>query len=281
MIIKKVGLLYHPKVPAARTKAQELSNFLISRSVETWSVSAWETQKAIDLLNGTDLILTTGGDGTIVRAAQVTNHSGTPIVGVNMGTLGFLTEIKIAEAEHQLSQLLEGQGWLDERAMLEAELQAPEQDAKAQSIYYALNDVVMARGAIARLIKVNTSIDGQTLTNYRADGVIIATATGSTGYSLAAGGPVLYPQSRDLLVVPILSHLGMNYPLVVPEESVIKLQLVTNIPATLSIDGYENIPLSNGCAVVLKLSSRRVRFLRLHPQTYFFNQLEEKLKGKI
>jgi NAD+ kinase len=280
MIIKKVGLLYHPKVPAARTKAEELSRFLKSRSVETWSTSAWETKKAIALLNGTDLILTTGGDGTILRAALVTNETGIPIVGVNMGTLGFLTEIKIAEAENQLSQMLEGQGWLDERAVLEAELCSSEQDAKPQKTYYALNDVVMARGSIARLIKINTSVNAEPLTNYRGDGVIVSTATGSTGYSLSAGGPVLYPQSRDILVVPILPHLGMNYPLVLPPESIIKLQLVTNIPATLSVDGYENIPLNNGCVVTLKLSSRKVRFLRLHPQSHFFNLLEEKLKGK-
>jgi NAD+ kinase len=267
-------------VPAAQAKAQELSQFLNSRNVETWSISAWETQKAIALLDGTDLVITTGGDGTILRAALVTSGTGVPVLGVNMGTLGFLTEIKIAEAESQLSRVLEGQGWLDERSVLEAELQSCGQDARLQKTYYALNDVVMARGSIARLIKIATSVNGQPMTNYRADGVIVSTATGSTGYSLSAGGPVLYPQSKDILVVPILSHLGLNYPLVLPPESIIKLSLVTNIPATLSIDGYENIPLSDGCYVTLKSSSRKVRFLRLRPQNHFFNMLEEKLKGK-
>src|SRR3990172_3037891 len=123
MLIKKVGILYHPLLPATQAKAQELISFLHSKSVEAWTSSAWETEKAIACLDHTDLLLTTGGDGTILRAAQVALQSGTPITGVNMGTLGFLTELKAAEAVDQLPALLEGKGWMDERALLEANLE--------------------------------------------------------------------------------------------------------------------------------------------------------------
>jgi NAD+ kinase len=279
MLIKKIGLLYHPMVPATLVKAQELNDFLISQGVSVWVCSSWDTEKAIAHLDSTDLILTTGGDGTILRAVQVALQSGTPIIGVNMGKLGFLTELKAAEAIDQLPDLLAGKGWIDERAMLEAELQPLGPGNAASGTFHALNDVVLARGEIARLIQVNTSINDKPLTNYRADGVMVASATGSTAYSLAAGGPILYPQLKDLVLVPIVPHMGLGYSLVLPSDSVIKLQLVSFNPATLSIDGHINIPVNDKTAVTLKLSSRKTRFLRLNPQDYFFNVLEEKLRG--
>jgi NAD+ kinase len=279
MLIKKIGLLYHPMVPATLVKAQELRGFLISMGVGVWVCSSWDTEKAMALLDGTDLILTAGGDGTILRAAQVALQSGTPIIGVNMGKLGFLTELKADEAVHQLPTLLAGKGWIDERAMLEAELQTGGPGSPVSGTFYALNDVVLARGETARLIQVNTSINDKPLTNYRADGVVVASATGSTAYSLAAAGPILFPQLTDLLLVPIVPHLGLGYSLVLPSDSVIKLQLVSFNQATLSIDGHINIPVINEAVVTLKLSSRKTRFLRLNPQDYFFNVLEEKLRG--
>jgi NAD+ kinase len=279
MQIEKIGLLYHPMVPATLVKAQELSGFLISRGVEVWICSSWDTEKAIAHLNGTDLIMTTGGDGTILRAVQVALLSGTPIIGVNMGKLGFLTELKADQALDQLPALLTGKGWIDERSMLEAELQQGGPGSPASGTFHALNDVVLARGETARLIQVNTSINDKLLTNYRADGVVVASATGSTAYSLAAGGPILFPQLTDLVLAPIVPHLGLGYSLVLPSNSVIKMQLISFNQATLSIDGHINIPVINEAVVSLKLSSKKTRFLRLNPQDYFFNVLEEKLRG--
>jgi NAD+ kinase len=281
MKINKIGILYHPMVEATRLKAEEVADFLISQGVKVWTCSAWETDKAIARLDGTDLLLTTGGDGTILRAAQVALEHQTPIAGINMGTLGFMTEFKAAEVLDQLPDLLAGKGWIDERVMLEAHLTPAEPGGNSSGNFYALNDVVLARGSIAKLIQINASVDDKPLTVYRADGVILATATGSTGYSLAAGGPILYPQSPDLLLVPIVSHLGMDYSLVLPSSSTIKLQLVTPAQATLSIDGHMNIPVSGGAVVTIRGSSRKTRFLRLHQQNYFFNVLEEKLRGKV
>jgi len=280
MRIKKIGILFHPMLEATRLKAQELSAFLESQHIQVWACSAWEADKAAESLADTDLILTAGGDGTILRAAQVVLKKDIPILGINMGTLGFMTEIQAAEAISKLPELLNGNGWLDERSLLEAQLLPASEKTASPGIIFALNDVVLARGAIAKLIQVNASVDDKPLTIYRADGVIAATATGSTGYSLAAGGPVLYPQSEDYLLVPIVSHLTPGHSLVLPAKAEVKLQLITNSQATLSIDGHINIPLNSGAVICIRRSLHKIKFLRLREQQYFFNVLEEKLRGK-
>lgn len=280
MKIKRIGILYHPMVQATGDKARELSDFLKSGNVDVWSCSAWETCQAVAQLDTTDLILTIGGDGTILRAAQVALQQQIPITGINMGNLGFLTEIKVNEAQDRLTELLAGKGWLDERSMLEAELIPADADGSPRGVFQALNDIVLARGAVAKLIQINASVDDKLLTTYRADGVIIATATGSTGYSLAAGGPIIYPQSADLLLVPIVSHLSPGYSLILPSASLLKLEPVTTNQATLSVDGHINIPVSSGSVIKVKQSARKTRFLRLQQQGYFSNVLEEKLRGR-
>jgi NAD+ kinase len=280
MKIKKIGILYHPMVETTSSRARDLNDFLLSRGLEVWSCSAWETERAVSQLNGTDLILANGGDGTLLRAAQVALENQTPITGINMGNLGFLTEFKADEALDRLPELLAGRGWLDERTMLEARLFTVEPNNSPSVPFYALNDVVLARGAIAKLIQIETSIDDKPVTTHRADGVILATATGSTSYALAAGGPVLYPHSADYLLVPIVPHLTAGYSLVVPSTGVVKLKLITHNQGVLSIDGHINIPVSNGAVITIQTSAKKTRFLRLREQNYFFNILEEKLRGK-
>ena len=260
--------------------ARQLKELFQARGVEVWSCSAWETEKATSMLDGTDLILTSGGDGTLLRAAQVALNLQIPITGINMGNLGFLTEFKADEALLKLPELLAGKGWIDERAMLEARIISPGREYSPNILFYALNDIVLARGAIAKLIQVEAEIDGKPVTTYRADGVILSTATGSTSYALAAGGPVLYPHSPDFLLVPIVPHLTAGYSLVVPTSGVVSLKLITAYQAVLSVDGHINIPVSSGGVVTVKISDKKTRFLRLREQNYFFNILEEKLRGK-
>ena len=275
--MKKVGILYHPMVKATHLKAKELQDFLDARGVSTWLCSAWEREKARAQLNGTNVIITIGGDGTILRAAQVVAPEMTPITGINMGKLGFMTELSADEALEKLPALLAGEGWIDERAMIEAELSTKNEEPR---IFHALNDVVIARGAIARGVHIEASVDGQHLTNYKADGVILATATGSTSYSLAAGGPILYPQSDDFLLLPIAPHLCSAYVMVLPATAVVRLRITTVHQATLSIDGHVNLPLSSGDIITVKHSPNRARFLRIHSKTSFYSSLEQKLKGK-
>lgn len=271
--MKRVGILYHPMIGVTHSLSKKLEKFLSANGVSAWLCSAWEEDKASAQLDNTDLILTVGGDGTILRAAQVALASKTPITGINFGKLGFMTEFSADEVPDRLSALLAGEGWIDERAMLQAEFSDGQ-------VFHALNDVVLARGAIARLVNIAASIDSTPLTTYRADGVIVATATGSTGYSLGAGGPILHPQSKEFILTPITSHLSLNYKLVLPATSVVELHINTTNEATLSIDGHINLSQSNGAKVTVRHSSRVTRFLRIHPEAYFYGSLEQKLKGK-
>jgi len=279
-MMKKVGILYHPMIKAAHTLAKELEEFLVSRGVSVWLCSAWERETARSQVDDTDLVLSIGGDGTILRAAQAVVPGSAPITGVNLGKLGFMTELSVDEAADKLTALLAGEGWIDERALLEAEVASADGEQEAPGVFYALNDVVVARGVVAQMINIEASIDGKLLTTYKADGVIVATATGSTGYSLAAGGPILHPQANEFLLLPILPHLSSAYPLVLPAAAVLQLRINTVYGATLSIDGHINLPLSDGAVITVRHSSNTTRFLRIHPETSFYASLEQRLKGK-
>ncbi len=276
--MNRVGILYHPQIKAAFSLAEKLKKFLGSKGISVWLCSAWEGGKAKAQVDDTDLILSIGGDGTILRAAQAVVPHPIPITGINLGNLGFMTELGADEAMAKLPALLAGEGWIDERDLVEAEVLVSGE--KSPSVFYALNDVVMARGAVARTVRIQASIDGEALTTYKADGVIVATATGSTGYSLAAGGPILPPQSDEFLLLPISPHLSSTYSLVLPSAVVVRLRLDTVHQAVLSVDGHINLPLSGGAIVTVKHSSKKIRFLRIHPKVSFYASLEQRLKGK-
>ena len=171
-----------------------------------------------------------------------------------------------------------GEGWIDERSLLEAEVLRAE--GSPQHTYYALNDVVIARGAVARVIYITARINRELLTTYKADGVILATATGSTGYALAAGGPVLPPHSKDFLLLPIVPLLSAKYCVVLPSGSKVQLGVQAIHPATLSIDGHTNLPLNSGAVISVRRSRHKIRFLRIHPESSFYGTLEKRLKGK-
>jgi len=277
--MNKIGILYHPMIKAAYSLAKKLEEFLSSTGVSVWLCSAWEGEEARAQVNDTDLILSIGGDGTILRAVQAVVPHSIPITGINLGKLGFMTEFDADEAVAKLPALLSGEGWIDERATLEAEL-LPAEETESPRLFYALNDVVVSRGAIARVVYVDASIDGEPLTTYKADGVIVATATGSTGYSLSAGGPILHPQAKELILLPIVPHLSPAYTLVLPSTAVVKLRLSSAHQAILSVDGHINLPLSNDAVVTVKHGSSKARFLRIRPQNAFYRSLEQKLKGK-
>ncbi len=275
--MKNIGILFHPKVTATRTKAREIQAFLKKKGLSVWVCSAWEKETACSKADGADLIITVGGDGTILRAAQIVAAGTTPLLSVNMGKLGFLTELAADEALEKLPGILREKGWVDERAMLQAEVTA---DGKAKQVFQALNDIVVARGQIARIIRLEASINGKPLAAFRADGVIVASATGSTGYALAAGGPILYPGSQDMLLVPVAPHFSLNHSLVLPPDAVLKLKLDTYLEGTISVDGHINITLNNGAEVTVKRSKQTIKLLRLQPRDYFYSSLEAKLKGK-
>jgi NAD+ kinase len=275
--MKKVGIVFNPTIEAAVTLTGELGKYLSGEGVSNWECSSWEIGEDLSEMEGTDLVLSVGGDGTILRAIQAVAASQTPVTGINLGKLGFMTELAADEALARLPEILNGAGWIDERTMLEVQVTG---DGGEERHYYALNDLVVARGAIARMVSVDVNIDNEPFTAYRADGVLVATATGSTGYSLAAGGPVLNPQASEFLLLPILPHLCLSYPLVLPASTVVSLRVSTAYQATLSIDGNINFPLSSDTLITVKRSQTSARFWRIHSETSFYRTLGKKLKAK-
>jgi len=274
MQVKQVGILYHPKIEKAKAFSQELEKFLKARGVSFWTCSAWEEDKAKAQMAESELMLSIGGDGTILRAVRAVIPHAVPIVGINLGNLGFMTEFKADEAFEKLPRLLDGDGWIEERAMLEAEL------LSQGKVFNAMNDVFVGRRSSARLVQVETKVDGEVLATYRADGVIVATATGSTGYSLAAGGPILYPQAKEIIIKPVCPHLALDRAVVLPAEAEIQIKVTTTHEAMLSIDGQVEMPLRSGDEVKVKRSRHVARFLRIRPKAYFYSYLESRLKGR-
>ena len=278
--MRRVGVIYHPKIAAARTLAGRLSEFLTSAKIATWTCSAWDEDGVKAQCPGADLVLSVGGDGTILRVARVTSVSGIPILGVNLGHLGFMTELSADNIMEVLPSVLDGKGWIDQRTMLQVEMSKDKAAPGGGSAVplHALNEAVLGRGAVSRVVYIQASVDGEVLTTYKTDGVIVATATGSTGYSLAAGGPILHPQSENILLKPISAHLTMAYALVLPPTAVVELEVHTDHQAMLSIDGQVEFALQDGDKITSRRSSRVARFLRIYPPTSFYSALEQRLK---
>ncbi|MDD2252442.1 MAG: NAD(+)/NADH kinase [Dehalococcoidales bacterium] len=277
--MKTVGVVYHPKNQAAPFVAEKTVALLKDLGMETWLVSAWDGEEVRRKAHGTELIITVGGDGTILRTANAIIPGSTCITGINLGRLGFLTEVSAEDTGEKIPALVRGEGWIDERTLLQAELALPGADTDApRQQFTALNDIVVARGEVARIIHVETRINGDLLTTFRADGVILATATGSTGYALAAGGPVMHPASEDFLLIPILPHLGLNYNMVLPADSEVQLQISNTHTAALNVDGHTSCSLPDGSSIAIRRSPEKIRFLRTLPKTPFYSTIEKRLK---
>jgi NAD+ kinase len=278
--MRMVGVIYHPKIAAAMTLAGRLSEFLTSAKIATWTRSAWDEEGMKAQCPGADLVLSVGGDGTILRVARATSLWEIPILGVNLGHLGFMTELSADNIMEILPAVLDGNGWIDQRTMLQVELskgKAAPGSGPAGPLH-ALNEAVLGRGAVSRVVYVQASVDGEVLTTYKTDGVIVSTATGSTGYSLAAGGPILHPQSEEILLKPISAHLTMAYALVLPATAVVELGVHTDHQAMLSIDGQVEFALQDGDRITARRSSRMARFLRIYPPASFYSALEQRLR---
>lgn len=286
--MKKVGILYQPKLAEAQALAQDLLRALPNMGASPWISSAWDEREAKGHLDGTELVLSLGGDGTLLRAARMVVPLPIPILGVNQGRLGFLSELSPEEVHDRLPAFLEGKGWLDERLMLQAEVETIPPGRRLESLegaaappeglLHALNDVVVGRGAICRVVHIKTLIEGDLLITYKADGVLVSTPTGSTGYSLALGGPILHPQMESLLLKPISAHLSLSNALLVPATASIELEVMTDHEAMLSIDGQLDFPLQSGERVRIRRSPYRARLIRSRPPHTFYSTLMERLR---
>lgn len=279
--IRRVGVLAHPTRPSSFPVASQIVDLLRRHGLETWSHHEWSLQVAEKSIVATDLVIAIGGDGAMLRAAHVCAPAGVPLLGVNMGYLGFLTEVKtVDELEDALVRLLAGSGWIETRMMIE--VQAFRSDVLVASTQ-ALNDAVISRGGEPRMIHLDMHIDGGWTTSYGADALIIATPTGSTAYALACGGPILPPELRSILIVPVAPHLSLDRPMVLPEGATVEVFVVSDAQAeiALSADGVRVCELHGGDRVVVRASPLVSRFLRLREPTYFYRSLLDRLEPRI
>ncbi len=277
--MKNVGIIYNANIPEALDLGTAILHDL-KLSEERWLAPAENLDTLLPRAENTDLVITVGGDGTILRAVHFTGPAGIPIVGINMGRLGFMTELQVDEAMERLPFYFNGESRMDQRNMLQATV-FKANSAGSEGPYHALNDVVLARGAVSRVVTVSGTIDGAPLTTFRADGVIMSTATGSTSYNLAVGGPILDPESNALVLKTVAAHMGLSAALVLRASSEVSLTVEGFQPAILSVDGYVDYPLDLGDRVELKQSPHKARFLRAHPPSYFFGTLTRRLGFSI
>lgn len=274
--VKKVGILHHPKLSESQALAEEIAHYLEERGVVPWLCSAWAEEEIACQVSDLDLLITLGGDGTILRAARAAAEHSVPILGLNLGRVGFLAEMERGGWPEKLAHVLEGKYWLEERMMLQAELR---QEGNATSwVGEALNEFVVGRGTLARLVRLATYIDGEYLTTYAADGIIVATATGSTAYALAVGGPILPPELNNILLIPIAPYLCLDRAVVLSQGARVEVQVSTDHRAILTVDGQFDLELKDADRVVITASPHACRFIRTQDKAYFYRTLLERLR---
>ncbi|HEY0591368.1 MAG TPA: NAD(+)/NADH kinase [Thermoanaerobaculia bacterium] len=226
-----------------------------------------------DLGTGADLIITFGGDGTLLSVARQA-PSGVPILGVNMGTLGFLTEIPVEEFPAVLEQVLAGNFIAEKRVTFDVVAYS----GGAEKKYRALNDAVINKGALARIIEMSVEVGGRFVSTFRADGMIVSTPTGSTAYNLSAGGPIVYPTMSAIVLTPICPHMLSNRPVVLPDHHEIDITIVAGGQEVfLTLDGQEGIPVREGDRISIARSERTVSLIQ-SPDKNYFDVLRNKLK---
>jgi NAD+ kinase len=269
--IRTVGLVVKRNRPRAARLAARVSTMLKRRGIrvladaEGFPAGAPAVSKH-DLARTCDLIVVLGGDGTLLSIARHTD-GGVPILGINMGELGFLTEVTEAEALPMLDSVIAGRFELDRRMTLAASL---ERGGRTIGRFRALNDVVVANGSLARIVEFGVSVDGQPLATYRADGLIVATPTGSTAYSLSAGGPVVEPTVQALILSPISPHTLSNRPVVLRPEAVVRVEIAAREnDAILTIDGQESMALAGRDVIVARRGRASVCLVKSPHRTYY------------
>lgn len=274
--MKRVGCVYHPSVVGAEAVARALATIVERHGIEHWIAELpRDDANAADVrlreaVAGSDLLICVGGDGTVLHASGIAAPSGVPVFGVRMGRLGFLAEATEAEAPVGLETILTGGGRIERRMMLQA--QVGESDP-----LHALNEVLIGGEHLGRTVSVGLRVEGVLLAEYRADAVIAATATGSTGYALAVGGPILPPTSQDLIVTPVAPHLSYTNALVLPGDAHVEFEVARGIRSLLIADGSQERSLSSGEVVRIGRSPLTASFYRLGGEQQFYANLAKRL----
>lgn len=273
LALHKVGLLYHPRLAESRVMAAEMLEFIEDMGASAWVSSSWDETIIRDQLQNSDLLITLGGDGSMLRGVRLTAQYTIPVLGVNMGRLGFLVEVQPAEWAERIRQTLFGDYWIEQRMMVQVE----HYHQRHTSTYEALNEVVISRGRMARVVRLHTYIDGGFLTTYTADGLIIATPTGSTAYAFAAGGPILPPELENILLIPVAPHLSLERAIVLSKGITVRVRISTDHTAVMTVDGQLEIEVADGDELLMRASPWTGKFVRLREKNYFYRTLLRRL----
>ena len=270
-IIRNIVVLAHPKVVDGTQEAERIAAHLEKGG----GTAAYGLLYDENLRNRVqamefELIIALGGDGTMLRAGHLGGPCNIPVLGINMGHFGFLIEVRQQQWPDVLDRLLKGDYWLEKRMMLCAEKWRGE---KKHGSWDVLHEVVVSRGQTVRPVQLTASIDGRFLTTYVADGLIAATPTGSTGYALAAGGPILPPELRNILLVPVAPHLSIDRAIVLAEGSCVSITVKTEHQAVMSVDGQSPVPLQDEDRVEARAGDHTVKFVRFQDPGYFYRNL--------
>ncbi len=277
-IPRRIVVTGHPKLANALQEAEAISAYLKQKGLDAPHGSLYDEGLRKRVHAGEfDLLITVGGDGTMLRAGNLCAPHDLPVLGINKGRLGFLYQVDQGDWQKMLDLLLAGDFWVESRMMLRADhLRAGE----ALGSWQAVNDVVVARGQFLRPIHVRASVDGQYLTTYVADGLIAATATGSTAYALAAGGPILPPEVRNILLVPIAPHLSVDRGVVLAEGTAVSITILSE-NAILSVDGQSPTGLAEDDRVDVRAGENTVKFIRFGDPGYFYRNLTAHMNQNI
>ena len=272
-----IGFVYNAQHPTALQMTEALMKSL-DLGENRWMCAAENLDDMRPLLPDTRFIVIAGGDGTILRVVRAIAEYGVPLIGINMGRIGFMAELQVHEAVDELPAYLNGDARLEERMMLEISV-TRRNDQEPYLTLHALNDVVVGRGGSPRLLDIVATIDGVVFTSYRADAVIVSTATGSTGYALSAGGPIMYPETKAMLIQPVAAHTGLRSGLILPDSTKLELQASDDHEALLSVDGFTDTLLHAKDRVTILKSQYVTRFLRRHAHTAFYAALTRRTLG--
>jgi NAD+ kinase len=279
--MKCIGILAHPLRPKSFPLAKQMETSLKQRGINTWLYTAWEEQDISEDVKRADMVIAIGGDGAMLRAGRVCAPLAVPVLSINIGRLGFLTEIANPDDwEANIDRLLKGEYWLEERSMIYAVV-LNKSTEKIKD--YALNDIVLSGQSFGKMVQLDMFIDGDWATAYNADALIVSTATGSTAYALACGGPILPPQLNNMLIIPSAAHLSMDRPIVLAEgmEVVISPTVNNRHPVIVSADGREMGRLEPEDQVKISISKYTSSFVRLRGPNYFYRSLLDRLEPRI
>lgn len=266
-----IAVVAHPHVAAAVEEATKISAFLRTQELHVTSGQLYDDSLVAQVEKSEfDLLIALGGDGTMLRAGHICGPSSVPILGINLGRFGFLMEIRRDEWLEYLPKLLVGDFWLENRMMLGARQFRGEHVLGTWDI---LNEIVVSRGQFMRPVHLIAEVDGRYLTTYVADGLIASTPTGSTAYALAAGGPILPPELRAILLVAVAPHLSIDRAIVLPEDTTVSITASSNHQAVLCVDGQEPVLIADGDRIDVFASEHSVQFVRFQDPGYFYRNL--------